>query len=131
VSSARPQFGCGTEDRGFGVGLHTPEQIDGKLIHHRRDRVRTHHPRPQHHICSVWGAMLTTFVALQLAPMDCRGFTSPMEERIWLVDDAVVARSTSTPFWQLRRYETSPSETTMPRQRCFQQPFSTTVHMAT
>ena len=50
---------------GFGGGLCAPEQGDGNLIHHRRDREHTNRPRPHHDLCSVWAARQKPFIALQ------------------------------------------------------------------
>jgi hypothetical protein len=66
VSSARLQFGRPPLVKiGFGVGLRAPEQSDGTLIHQRRDRERTKHPRPHHDVCGLRAARQKTFIALQ------------------------------------------------------------------
>ena len=64
LSACSSDDGCWVKI-GFGGGLWAPEQGDGNLIHHPRDREHTNRPRPHHDLCSVWAARQKPFIALQ------------------------------------------------------------------
>jgi hypothetical protein len=49
----------------MGGRLCAPTQSDGNLIHHRRSRERTDHPRAHHHPHNVSAARQKAFIAAQ------------------------------------------------------------------